>query len=72
MANWNFRVVRKKEANGEITFNIHEVYYDKHGNPEFYSGSPMEPSGGSVQELRTQVIRMLKALDQPILKSEDF
>ncbi len=72
MANWDYRVVRKKEATGEITFNIHEVYYNKHGKPEFCSGGPMEPSAESVQELRTQVIRMLKAIDKPILRSEDF
>lgn len=69
---WDYRVVRKKQQNGEIVFGIHEVYYDKHGNPEYCSNSSMEPSGESVRQLHSDLHFMAKAFNKPILKYEDF
>lgn len=69
---WNFRVLRKKEENGAISYGIYEVYYDKHGNPQYCSNSSMEPKEENVRDLKTQIIQMLKAFDKPILKHEDF
>lgn len=69
---WDYRVVRKKLPNGEVVFGIHEVYYDKHKNPQYCSNGPMEPTGESIRELRAELARMLKALEKPILKHEDF
>lgn len=69
---WSYRVVRKKEDSGEVSFGIHEVYYDKHGKPQFCSNGSIEPIGESVRALKTELSRMQKAFCQPILKYEDF
>lgn len=72
MSSWNYRVVRKRTATGEIVFGIHEVYYDGSGNPAFCSDGSIEPGGESIRDLRANLTNMLKALNKPILKFEDF
>ena len=37
---WNYRVVVK-----ECQYNIHEVYYNDKGEPEFFTEDPVGPSG---------------------------
>ena len=37
---WNYRVVVK-----ECQYNIHEVYYNDKGEPEFFTEDPIGPSG---------------------------
>lgn len=69
---WDYRVVRKKEDNGSMTFGIHEVFYDKHGKPQFCSNRSMEPTGESIRDLRASVVQMMKAFNKPILRYEDF
>jgi|LakMenEpi03Aug12_release.lakeMendotaPanAssembly.Ray.scaffolds.fasta_scaffold3622744_1 hypothetical protein len=72
MSNSNYRLVRKSTPSGENTFNIHEVFYSKHGNPEYCSGQQLKNSTDDINEIRTLLIKLLKALDKPVLKYEDF
>lgn len=73
---WNYRVIgRKVEGFGEDDheeLGIHEVYYTRSGKPQMYSESPIPPVGGSIKELRSDLQRMLLALDKPVLTAEDF
>lgn len=81
--NWNYRVMRHaaetmKNPEKFEWFSIHEVYYnddspkdqavtsDKFGCTE----NPVTVEGSSVQELRETLLRMLDALDKPILEYE--
>lgn len=68
----NYRIVRKQLPSGEKLFNLHEVFYDKHGNPEFCSGNVIKHSSEDIKELRALLICLFKALDKPALKYEDF
>jgi hypothetical protein len=52
---WNYRVVRKKNANADAidqkervrhTYAIHEAYYDKNGHVGAITQDPVEPFGG--------------------------
>lgn len=69
---WDYRVVRKKEPNGSMIFGVHEVFYNKHGKPQFCSSRPIEPMNENISGLRTSVCQMMKAFDKPILRYEDF
>jgi hypothetical protein len=72
MKNWNYRVVRKQEKNGTTSFAIHEVYYDKNGKPFLCSALPERIVNDDLNELKTNILRFLKAFSKPILNYEDF
>lgn len=64
---WDYRILRTDHPSGEITFGIHEVYYDSEGKPNACSVDPMDPHGETVEELREDINAMLKAFDKPVL-----
>jgi hypothetical protein len=68
---WNYRVLRTI-INGEETFAIHEVYYDKNGNPDSCTKRASEPFGENLKELRSDMDRMLEAFSQPVLEYSMF
>lgn len=63
---WNYRVMER-----EGRFAIHEVYYDKNGEANGYTESPVYPAGTSVEELQEMLGKYQEALKKPILKYED-
>lgn len=68
---WNHRVVDlTKENGGEELYAIQEVYYDEGDTPMGYCAPSMvsETMAGLVEILE----RMAEALNQPVLKPEDF
>lgn len=63
---WNYRVV-KGESKGEIYYNVREVYYEDdtdHIVGMTYGGTGI---GNTVEELRSDLELMLRALDKPVL-----
>lgn len=64
---WNYRIVKRKYDNGEKTFAIHEVYYDKKGKIKMWSADPIYVYGGSFKELEKDLDAYIKAFDRPIL-----
>lgn len=64
---WNYRVVR-----GDAGLRIHDVYYDADGNPVSRHEIPTYVYGDTVEELRSQLMSMLEALDQPAIDEEAF
>lgn len=68
---WNHRIVDLSDETDEW-FAICEVYYDHHDVPCCYTEGGVKVDGFNMDELRTTLERMKKALDLPILKKEDF
>lgn len=67
---WNYRVAYKVETisgNEYAIYGIHEVYYDKEGNPIMITEDSMAPGGESVEELKEDLSWMMKAFDKPPL-----
>src|SRR3972149_8456632 len=73
---WNYRVVRKKNANADAidqkervryTYAIHEAYYDKNGHVGAITQGPVEPFGENIEELRHAWVMMAEAFGLPIL-----
>lgn len=62
---WNHRVIHFKNE-GIDEYSIHEVYYDKDGNPNGYT-DPTAPFGESVDELARDVCYIAGALAKPVL-----
>ena len=68
---WNHRVVDITEENGgEPLFTIREVYYEDNGMPTRH-GEPSVMSE-TKEGLKWVLEQMQAALDQPVLKPEDF
>ena len=67
---WNYRVVRRI-VGGEVTFGIHEVYYDG-DRPKTTTECPIDPYGETLEELKDDLDRMREALDKPVLNYEVF
>lgn len=69
MANWNYRVIRKRCAKtGMVTLQIHEVYYAEDGSVDCWTQQPVEPLGTSEAQLRNDVHAFLAAFRKPILE----
>ena len=69
MANqkWNYRVI-KSGQDTDTFFSVQEVYYGEGDNEKDYSHTlDCTPNGNSLDEVKTQLERMLKSLDKPIL-----
>jgi hypothetical protein len=70
---WNCRVIEFIDPNTkESWYAIHEVYYDKSGNPYAYSESPSVIAWNGDDDPHDALDRMHAAMHAPILKGEDF
>lgn len=72
---WNHRVLvtEHKLSNGEIEthFQIHEVYYDKDGNPDGCTANPITISGDSLESLEWTIDRIRECLRKPLLWGDE-
>lgn len=67
---WNYRIVKTAFEQGD-RYAIHEVYYDANGNPTSHTVEPACPLGDTLEELRAEMERYLKAMDRPIIIGSD-
>lgn len=82
MSYWNYRVVEKNITNKidcsemeyeNVSYSIHEVYYDEDGNITMWSAESISPYGeGCVKDLKADLEHMLEACSKPILKESDL
>jgi hypothetical protein len=67
---WNYRVVKRtyKRPIGPVeeVYQVHEAYYLGDNKP-FITVDSVAAQGDTVEELRGDLERMLKALDKPVL-----
>jgi hypothetical protein len=75
MTHWNHRVVRRiynpGQESEEVLYGIHEAYYGLEGETKpAITNDPTEPLGETVEGLREELNRMLRALDKPVLDYE--
>ncbi len=68
MAYWNYHVIRKPHESGDVTFQLHEVYYSKAGIIEGWTEEAVKPLGESVGELREDIKLFLSAFRKPVLE----
>lgn len=80
MAHWNHRVVKKThpdylDENGDpqVTFGVHEVYYDDNNKPEICTVDPVEVTGNTWDEAYEEAFRFMRAFGKPTLDyDKDF
>ena len=71
MSSTEYRVVRHYPEDGKMLHTIHQVVYDKAGNPISLS-VPIEASSENAEGLMHTLIHMLGALTKPIIDSKVF
>jgi len=64
---WNYRVMRHKSAQGQVWFGIHEAYYNDEGEVTAWTDEPSQPCGETMEELKNDLGRMLRATDYPVI-----
>ena len=77
MSGWNYRIVRKNVYMGktiapEVMYGIHETYYNGEDKPTAITTDHMRPYGETLDELKSDLEKMVAALDKPVLNWEDF
>jgi hypothetical protein len=55
----------------EVRFAIHETYYEG-DKPTAITTDAMKPYGETLEELKSDLEKMVVALDKPVLEWEDF
>lgn len=72
MSDWDYRVVRKESTDGSREwYSVQEVYYDDDKYPVAQS-IDLQVEGKNVTAIRTQLEKMLKSLEEPILDENDL
>ena len=82
MGYWNYRVVEKNITNKidcsemeyeNVSYSIHEIYYDEDGNITMWSAESIAGYGeGCLKDLEVDIKFMLEACSKPILKESDL
>lgn len=72
MSYWNYRVIRKRHLDSNnVSYQVHEVYYDDEGNVESWTENPVEPYGETAEALREEIRYFLQAFRRPILELKE-
>lgn len=69
---WNYRMIEHTNRDGSSWFAIHEVYYNDLGVPQYCSEGPCSAHGEDTETLITDMQYMMKALNKPTLRYDDF
>ena len=67
---WNHRVMKHKDGEDDF-FQIHEVYYTEDGEVDGYTLNGVAAGGNTLDELRSELQRMLDSLDKEVLIYEE-
>ena len=69
---WNYRIVKRENPSGKISFSIHEAYYDENGNVGTITTEPAQPHGENLEELKKDLECYCKALNRLVLDYSHF
>ena len=72
-SSWDYRVIRRRTGENEMTFSIHEVFYsDETGRPAAVTEDPVSPKGETLGSLRTDMEHYNAAFEKSVLDFEFF
>jgi hypothetical protein len=66
MGYWNHRVV-KRMINNEVSYGIHEVFYNDDNSIYAYTDEPIQVQCESLEDLREYLQWMLNCIDKEVL-----
>ena len=70
---WDYRVVRKESKDGsDEWYSVQEIYYDGETGKPMAQSIDLQIEGDTITGMRTQLERMLKSLEEPVLDESDI
>tara|TARA_Y100000593_G_C4099886_1_gene232721 strand:- start:135 stop:437 length:303 start_codon:yes stop_codon:yes gene_type:complete len=66
-ANWEYRVVRRRNSEGENFYSVQEVYFDDDDN-QLAQSTDLQVEGETLPQMRKQLQRMIWALDKEVVE----
>ena len=63
---WNYRLAKRPSAKIP-SYGIYKFYYDETGRTVSYCNQPMSPFGDNIDEIYTDVMQMVAALDKGVV-----
>lgn len=70
--NWNNRVWKNTDANGNASYGVFETFYNDAGEICGATQEPSLPIGETTAELKNTLVRMLNCLSHPLLDGDGF
>lgn len=67
---WNYRLMAHT-LNGDVFFDMHEVYYNKKGRPNSYTEKGVSAGGEDLEGIYETLELMKLALKKPIIHAGD-
>ena len=64
---WDYRVIKHTDE-GEVSYQIHEVYYDENQMIKSWTENSIKPYGETPDELKEDILMQLQAFQKPILE----
>ena len=64
---WNYRIIKRENPSGEVTYGIYEAHYDMEGNLKGHGENPISLIGESVEDLRFEIENLKESLSKDIL-----
>jgi len=64
---WNYRIIKREQSSGEVTYGIYEVYYDLEGNMRGHTETPISVIGESIDDLKFDIENLRESLNKDIL-----
>jgi hypothetical protein len=68
---WNYRIIAHPDGD-ELFYMIHEVHYDKDGNPRSYSKDAATIGGSDCSVINWILSEIKECLDKPIIHVDYF
>ena len=64
---WNYRIIKREQSSGEVTYGIYEVYYDLEGNVRGHTENPISVIGESIDDLKFDIENLKESLNKDVL-----
>jgi hypothetical protein len=64
---WDYRVIKHTDE-GEVSYQIHEVYYDENQIIESWTENSIKPYGETPVELKEDILMQLQACQKLVLE----
>ena len=64
---WNYRIIKRENPSGEVTYGIYEAHYDMEGNLKGHGENPISLIGESVEDLRFEIENLKESLIKDVL-----
>jgi len=71
MGHWNYRIMKRKNDQGQCVFGIYEVFYDDDGKLKGWTENSLTPVCESEDDVKAEMKIMMGAFDLETLTLED-